>query len=250
MSDNKSMRNSRDKSQNTARRGGAQIAPGTTLSPGVSDDQRHHPRDDRQKERAYDAYLVAIVQTGDHQNQRTAMAQLAARWRARLYRHAVRLTGEADLGADVAQDAWADIIAGIRGLSNQRLFPAWAFQIVTRRAADVIRKRQKTRRLKNAAETDAVIASQGVGAENAGGEKQTLKLALGQAMASLPREQRAVLALHYAEGLTITEVAVAMKIPEGTVRSRLMRAKSVLRQKLETTGSIQETETTKETNDE
>lgn len=54
-----------------------------------------------------------------------------------------------------------------------------------------------------------------------------------QAVASLPDKLKPVVLLFYMEGLQVSQIAVVMKIPEGTVLSRLHHARKVLRKKLE-----------------
>jgi RNA polymerase sigma-70 factor (ECF subfamily) len=54
-----------------------------------------------------------------------------------------------------------------------------------------------------------------------------------RAMASLLGPQRATLALFYREGLRVAEIAVAMDVPVGTVKTRLMHARNALRALLE-----------------
>ena len=60
---------------------------------------------------------------------------------------------------------------------------------------------------------------------------------VARALASLPAEQRDVLLLHAWGGLPDEEVAVALGLPAGTVRSRLWRARSALRSQLLGTGA-------------
>jgi len=56
---------------------------------------------------------------------------------------------------------------------------------------------------------------------------------LRRAIAELPAEHRAAIALHYLEGLTVTEIAMALSIPAGTVKTRLMNARRKMRVILE-----------------
>ena len=107
------------------------------------------------KERAYDGYLAASSRLGD----RDALSRLAERWQPKLLAHAWRLTGEHDLASDAAQDAWIEIMRGIGGLDDAEAFPAWAFRIVSRRCARIIRGRQRGRRTQAALarEPDAVV---------------------------------------------------------------------------------------------
>ena len=95
-------------------------------------------------EKALEAYLVAAARTGD----RRALGQLMALRGPRLMAHAVRLLGEVEGARDVVQDAWIDIVGGMRGLRETRAFLPWALRIVSRRVARVISGRQRDRRLR------------------------------------------------------------------------------------------------------
>lgn len=177
------------------------------------------------KEKALDAYLAAAARTGDRQ----ALEKLAGRWHRKLLAHANRLAGERELAADVAQEAWAEIIRGIGGLEDAAAFPAWAFRIVTRRCARAIAKRQRQR-----SGTAAFSREQGPEGDTQAGHETRAELdTVRRAMAELPAEQRAALGLFYLEGLRIAEIAVALEIAPGTVKTRLMHARNKLRARLE-----------------
>lgn len=94
-------------------------------------------RDD--KERLFDAYLAAAARTGD----RRALSQLVDRWQPKFLGHAYRLTGEVELAADMAQEAWVEVMRGIARLDDAAAFPAWAMRIVTRRCTRAIRRRER-----------------------------------------------------------------------------------------------------------
>ena len=132
------------------------------------------------------------------------------------------------MAADAAQAAWLDIARGLRGLRDDQAFAAWAYRIVTRRCANIIRQRQGQRDL--LAEMLAEPMFKTATEQYVQGND---RLALQRAIAMLPPGQRAALALHYYEDLSIAEVAVALAIPAGTVKTRLMHARNQLRHLLE-----------------
>lgn len=175
----------------------------------------------RREDRILDEYLAAAARAGD----RAALGELARRWEKRLVRHAWRLIGDADQARDVAQDAWIDIARGVRRLDDAAAFPAFAFRIVTRRAADAVRRAKRTRTgLAALAIEQAAVAmpSDQIGAGAASS-------ALAAALAALPAEQRAAIALFYLEDLSVAEVSVALGVPAGTVKTRLMAARGKLK---------------------
>lgn len=174
--------------------------------------------------RLFDEYLAAAARAGD----RAAFGRLVERWQPKLLAHAWRLMGESEAARDVVQDAWADIARGLAKLDDAALFPAWAYRVVSRRAADAIRGRMRTRRTNAAFEREPAppedAAERMEGAADAG--------RLRQAIAALPAEQRAAVALFYLEEFRVAEVAAALGVPVGTVKTRLMHARTKLRSAL------------------
>ncbi|MEK7266792.1 MAG: sigma-70 family RNA polymerase sigma factor [Pseudomonadota bacterium] len=176
---------------------------------------------DRQEDRILDEYLAAAARTGD----RRALGALAQRWEKRLVRHAYRLSGNVEDARDIAQEAWVDIARGVRRLDDCAAFPAFAFQIVTRRAADFVRRAKRAKRGVAAFAAEPTPAFDG----NAGVEARASSPALAAAMARLPAEQRAAIALFYLEDLSVAEIAAALGVPAGTVKTRLKAAREKLK---------------------
>jgi RNA polymerase sigma-70 factor (ECF subfamily) len=171
--------------------------------------------------RLYDEYLAAAARAGD----RAAFGRLAERWQPRLVAHAWRLMGEPEAAHDVVQEAWVDIARGIARLEDASHFPAWAYRIVSRRSADAIRRRVRARRL------DAAVAAEAPSANLAAARTEIVvdHGPLAKAMAGLPPEQRAAVALFYLEELSVAEIAAATAVPAGTVKTRLLHARAKLR---------------------
>ncbi|WP_300527839.1 RNA polymerase sigma factor [Maricaulis sp.] len=180
----------------------------------------------RDKKRVLGEYLVAAAQAGD----RKAFDRLARLWQPDLLRHAYRLCGEADAAQDVLQEAWLDIVRGLGGLQDGAAFPAWAYRIVTRKTAAMIRKRQSARRTRAAIEAEPVQAVDG-SAEL----EQRLELnQVARALAQLPPDQRSAMALYHRQEMSVAEIAVVLDVPAGTVKTRLMHARRKIRAALET----------------
>lgn len=174
--------------------------------------------------RATGVAIIAAARSGSP----AAFEALARHWHMRLVAHGVRLTQDREMAADAAQAAWLDIAKGLRGLRDDQAFAAWAYRIVTRRCANIIRQRLGQRDL--IAEMLAEPVTEASTEQYVQGNDGQ---ALQRAIALLPPGQRAALALHYYEDLSIAEVAVALAIPAGTVKTRLMHARIQLKHLLE-----------------
>lgn len=176
-----------------------------------------------QKARALEAYLVAAARTGDA----AAADRLVRLLQPRLLAHAYRLLGDAEGARDVTQSAWIDIFRGLRKLRVDAAFRSYALQIVTRKVAQMVKTRQHDRALALEWEADAESATAPIG--DAAADAQTVRAAI----AALPPPHQAVLALFYLDDMTVPEVAIALDIPAGTVKTRLMHARQKLRVLLE-----------------
>lgn len=151
---------------------------------------------------------------------------LVERWHGKLVAHAWRLTGDVEMARDAAQSAWAEIVSGLHRLRDDRAFPAWAYRLVSRRCAKQIRRAIRRRELGSALESEPEA-----GAPSTDGPLDAERLR--SAISVLPRDQRAAIALFYLEDMSVAEVAVALNVPAGTVKTRLMHARRKLRAALE-----------------
>jgi RNA polymerase sigma-70 factor (ECF subfamily) len=177
--------------------------------------------DAKAAERALDAWLADAARTGDAK----AFALLVKRWNGKFVAHAWRLLGDAEAARDAVQDGWAEIVRGLPRLADTSLFQAWAYRIVSRRCAKAIGGAVRRRRIEEAFAAEPTPEP----AEHSGSDAERLAAAI----AALPPGQRAAVALFHFEGMSVAEVAVALEVPAGTVKTRLMHARRKLRAVLE-----------------
>ena len=175
---------------------------------------------DRQlKIKTLETLLVLEARAG-HQSAIEKLVELRG---SRLLSHAARLSGDRDAAYDITQEAWVQIIQGLPKLRDENAFLPWALCIVSRRVAAFIKTRQKDRKL---SEDYGSEVSQSITSETNGSlDAETIRAALTQ----LPPVQHATIALFYLEDMTVAEVARALDVPVGTVKTRLMAARSNLR---------------------
>lgn len=171
-----------------------------------------------------DECLVIRCQLGE----RAAFDALIARWAGPVARYARRVTGDADRGAELTQDIWLRAIRGIGRLHDGRRLRPWLFGIAHRAFIDTLRHRYATPPFVDLAEED--IAA--VAADDDAALRDDLD-ALDHHLAALPPVEREVLSLFYLDALSIAQLAEVLAIPPGTVKSRLFRAKRLLRHHFE-----------------
>lgn len=164
-------------------------------------------------EQLIDEILVMDSQDGNA----GAMEMLVSRWQKRLWQHAKRLTGDTEAAWDVTQQSWLAIIKGLRKLHDPANFKAWAYRITTNKSADWIKRRQKQRQLTIEQPRDCPGK-----AESDRGLRDLLE--------KLDIRKRAVLSLYYFEQLSVAEISSALRIPAGTVKSRLSNARKELKE--------------------
>jgi len=171
-----------------------------------------------------DSALVDAARAGSE----LAFETLVGRYRAPVLRLAYRLTHDADEANDIAQDAFLRAYRRLNEFHPDRPFGRWLFVIARNASLDAIRRRRRAARL--------VVANENAGLEP-GPEEVALRneeaLRVHVALDALPAKYRDVLELYYLSGLRYREIALALDIPLGTVKTFISRAKRRLRVELE-----------------
>ena len=146
-----------------------------------------------------------------------AMEMLVSRWQKRLWKYACNLTGDNEAAWDITQESWLSIIKGLRKLQDPASFKAWAYRITTNKAIDWIKKKSAARKV----ELDEVQDLQHKDEKDAG---------LKELLDKIDMKKRTVLNLYYFEQLSVPEIGIALRIPRGTVKSRLHSARKELKE--------------------
>ena len=158
-----------------------------------------------------------------------AFDELIARWHGPLWKYLRRLTGDDDAAAESVQDVWLRVLRGIPRLRDGSRLRAWIFGIARRVVMDRLRDKYAEPTLVPVDELDLE------GPESSNELERDLGL-LQDELARLPVTERDALALFYLKELTQTEMSEVLGIPIGTVKSRLFRARNILRSQLESKG--------------
>ena len=133
---------------------------------------------------------------------------------ARSYRHAVRLVGDRALAEDLAAEALTRTYAHWPRVCSYEHLDAWVLRVVTNLAIDALAKpRARALQPTSISAEDAVI----------------LRVALAQALRTLPTRQRDAVVLRYLVDMTEADAAEALGIAPGTLKSHLHRAVERLR---------------------
>lgn len=136
---------------------------------------------------------------------------------------------------DICQDVWLTVWQKLPEYAGTGKFTTWLHPIATRRALDHLRKRRRWfDRFRPFATDPAGRLIEPPAPDDPRGAVETTdrRDRLDRALAALPPLHRTVLALREIQGLSYDEIARAVRIPAGTVMSRLYHARRLLAQKL------------------
>lgn len=150
-----------------------------------------------------------------------AFTALVRLYDPQLRAYAFRLLRDAALMDDALQNAYLSAFRAIRRFRGDASFKNWMYRIVHNACIDLIRKRRNDAELFESAALTDDVATAGAA-----------RLDLVAAFDRMSVEHRAVLTLIDVEGLDYGEAADILAIPVGTVRSRLSRARTAMRDAL------------------
>jgi len=178
------------------------------------------PVNERAAGAVLDEYLVVQSQLGDAE----AFGCLVRRWHPRLLRQGRRFTRNGEAAEDVVQESWIAIVRGLGSLHDPARFRAWSFRIVANKARDWIRREEARRRATQGFE---VAPSPGEGSS-----PSSLIASVRKGIAELEPTQRCIVTWYYLEAMSVSEIAEALDVPAGTVKSRLFYARQALMTRL------------------
>ncbi len=179
-----------------------------------------------------DNELVKQINNGNQQ----AFTELIQRYQHKVYNSTYRILGNHEDALDMAQESFIRVYKSIGKFKGNSSFSTWLFRITTNICRDELRKRQRNlktdsfsqakdqkKTLKNLEEIDNP-------------EKITmsneLNATIQKKIDQLPSKQKTVFVLREFEGLSYKEIAEVLEISIGTVKSRLSRARIVMREDL------------------
>lgn len=146
----------------------------------------------------------------------------------RAFKLARRLVGDTDVAEDIAAEALARTYAHWPRVAGLEYRDGWVLRVAANLAVDRVRRRPEAITVPAAGFGPATAAIAGPDAE----ELVVLRVALVAALGSLPRRQRQAVALRYLGDLSDGEVAVALGISVGSVKTHIHRGLGALRRRL------------------
>lgn len=164
-----------------------------------------------------------------------AFEELVEGYQKKLFSLAYRIVGNPEDAADMVQEALIRIFRSIAKFKEQSSFSTWIYRITTNVCLDELRKRKNKKEfsldqeihgedgdMKRQIRSDEMLPDDLA-------EQEELRDIVNNAINSLPEDQRIVISLRDIQGLTYSEISQVLNCPEGTVKSRINRARNALK---------------------
>lgn len=184
--------------------------------------------------------LVQRAKQGDEQS----FAALVEQNQGRIYNLALRMTGNTDDALELSQEAFLNAWKGLGKFQEDSSFATWLYRLTSNVCIDFLRREKRRSALSMTVSLDdeeearqAELPDERY-SPHVEAERRERRETLRAGLASLSEEHRRVLILRELEGLSYGEIAQVLKLEEGTVKSRIARARLALRNYLKKQGNF------------
>lgn len=170
--------------------------------------------------------IVREAQRGD----RAAFGQLVKTYQQMAYATAYGFVGNREDALELAQDAFVKAYRAMNRFDTSMPFYPWLYRIVKNTCLNHLKKRRRRGEtsLESLRESGVqFVSNDGGPSRNAGIDE--IRAHLAHALNELPDDHREIITLRHVRGLSYTEIAECLKIPKGTVMSRLHTARRRMR---------------------
>jgi len=169
--------------------------------------------------------LIELVKQKDEQ----AFQELYRRFYKKTYYAALKISGNQADAKDIAQETFFQVYKSIASLQDNALFVQWLNRIIASKASDLFRKNKTTSlpedhvvfQLKEEEHTDFIPEAN----MRVSSDRELLE----HFVSSLDDRYRTVVVLRYFSQMSVQEISQALHVPDGTVKTRLKRARAILK---------------------
>ena len=158
-----------------------------------------------------------------------------------VYNVALKLTGNSEDALDVSQETFLKAYRNLSAFRFESRFSAWLYRLAYNASMDLLKKRRSTVSLtaedEEGEERELAIADEAPTPEESL-EREEMRRAVREAVARLPEDKREIIVMREFSGMSYSDIAGALGIEEGTVKSRISRAKTALAEILSEYGTF------------
>ena len=174
--------------------------------------------------REREAELIASVLAGDAD----AFEPLVKEHEKRIYNLALRMTGDPDDAYDVAQDAFVKAYTSLKDFRGESAFGSWLYRLASNVCLDFLRREKRRGTVSLTVEDEELDISDLRFSPEDELERTELRDAINTALMRLPATARQMIVMRDVSGLSYAEIAEALDLELGTVKSRIARAREKL----------------------
>jgi RNA polymerase sigma-70 factor (ECF subfamily) len=181
-----------------------------------------------------DQEVVVLAQQGAE----AAYRELITRYQRPVFALVYRMVRDRELAEDLAQDTFIKVLNHIDSYRPEHKFSSWIFKIANNAAIDHLRRKQlNTLSLEGAPDALTADRQEATALQVSGGEESALEelearelgTQIERAIGRLRPEYRACIIMRHVEGRPYEEIATALELPLGTVKTYIHRARNELR---------------------
>lgn len=177
-----------------------------------------------------------------------AFEQLVLKYQDKIYTLAVRMVRDREEASDLAQEAFLRAWQNLGSFQGNSSFGTWLHRLATNVCLDYLRKQTRRQEIATAVSLDDETAGWMEPADFSQDpqrkiEEEQLQQAVSKGLEKLPEHHRRPLVMREVAGLSYQEIAGALNVDLGTVKSRIARARMHLRKILLEDGNLFEEET-------
>ena len=169
-----------------------------------------------------DELLILRIKESDSKS----LSLFVKRWHTKLIWYSHQTIHDDEEAKDIVQDSWQTILHGIQNLQNPGSYKSWMYRVIRNKSIDRLREINR----KNQVQEQIMLESipQVEQDDNRESELQII----AKLIQLLPFDLKEILQLFYLETQSVEEIGSILSIPTGTVKSRLFRARELLKKEL------------------
>ena len=207
-----------------------------TLSAGLDDAELEFAAETRSVDQLDDHALLAATRTGDE----AAFQELVRRYRNQITNFVYRMLNDYDRAVDLAQETFVRVYVNAERYQANYSFSTYIYRIASNLAISELRQRKRRRVVplpsffsdKDGEEVEIELADERQTRPDDALIEDERRRAVSRAIASLPEKYRVAVVLRDIEGRSYEEISAVLGLSDGTVKSRINRARNLLKEKL------------------